>query len=163
MSSLSSYLIFFCSGFIQFPANYFTGGPFFDMSFQMRTDRANGLLLYTYGAPGVYWLVQLVDGGLFIELSTGDERKNLTFPANTNNVNLCDGRWHQIAVKKRRELLEITVNYKNTVDNGDRGTDLLIVSLSSYLWIGGIMPESEAEESLLINGLQDKIQPSKKI
>ena len=80
-------------GYSLYQQNIFTGGNTVTFRFKLRTERANGFLFYAYGAPGVYWFVQIISGGLFLQFGDlSGVKKYLIWPKNTGDVNLCDGK-----------------------------------------------------------------------
>lgn len=115
----------------------------------MRTDMKTGLLFFTYGGPGLYFYLGMINGALHMQFSNNVATGSVTF--SRSDISLCDGYWHTIAVKKTNQQAEITIN-SITVSNGDSNFSLKVETVSP-VFIGGIPDNSEATQFVKDNGL----------
>lgn len=100
--------LFVFSGYAVYPPNFFSGTlTNIDHLFSFRTEFTSGLMFFAYGAPKSYYLVQMVAGGIYWEVSTANWRGYVMFP--NTSVELCDGKWHDLRITKVNSELKILV------------------------------------------------------
>ena len=150
-------MVFLLPGYI-IHTRQFTGGASFNFDFEMRTQLRSGLLFFAYGAENVFFLIQLVSGGLHVEYSDDGPREVLLVPG-SETINICDGQWHSIEVEKRGQLISATIDHNGPVATGSESlkTELW---LASELYIGGIEPGSDAMMFIVENDIGDRLQRS---
>ena len=126
------------------------------MEFDFRTESKNGLVLFVRGRPGIHFLIQFVNGGLWFEISSVQHRAVLMYPA--ESVSLCDGTWRHVSFRKQGQYMEATVTGGPTVETGSSRMSLILY-VHSHTYFGGIAPGSNAENYIRDNNL-DYVQGS---
>ena len=133
-----------------FPPSYFRGSNQFSLSFDFRTEQKNGILIFTFAGPSVFFLVQLLDGSLFFEYKTATYRDSLTYSA--SNVPLCDGKWRTVGFSKIGLRMSVTVTGGPPMSMGSQAVSSILYT-TSKVYIGGIKPGSDAEKFMIDNNL----------
>uniref|UniRef100_A0A0P4XQR9 Neurexin-2-beta n=1 Tax=Daphnia magna TaxID=35525 RepID=A0A0P4XQR9_9CRUS len=105
------------------------------MSFKIRTNEPNGLLLYNNGAPhaqGDYFAVELVNGHVYLHLDLGSG--SVKVKATSRRID--DGTWHEITISRNGKSGRATVDGASTdfVTPGDSYQ----LELDGSLMVGGI-------------------------
>nr|CAH0109280.1 unnamed protein product [Daphnia galeata] len=105
------------------------------MSFKIRTNEPNGLLLYNNGAPhaqGDYFAVELVNGHVYLHLDLGSG--SVKVKATSRRID--DGTWHEITISRNGKSGRATVDGASTdfVTPGDSYQ----LDLDGSLMVGGI-------------------------
>ncbi|ELU01149.1 hypothetical protein CAPTEDRAFT_219707 [Capitella teleta] len=148
---------FLGTGYATYPPNYFTGtNTNMAHIFDMRTEYKSGLLFFAYGAPKTYYLVQMVGGGLYWEISSPSYRTTVML---SNITNICDGQWHTLRLDKIGGKLNVNLDYASNEFNGDAGTRLEFY-LTSDLYIGGIPTDDEEVMTYIRENRLSHIEPS---
>ena len=120
----------------------------------MRTEYNNGMLFFVHGAKGVYFLIQLVSGGIHWEWSDGDVRQVFIFPQDKVEGGICDGQWHTLRLIKFGSELSIVVDFRFSESNGGDRKAAIGVDLDSNMYIGGIKSGSIGEAFIIEQGLE---------
>ncbi|MBN3306045.1 USH2A protein, partial [Amia calva] len=111
-------------------------GADFEITFDLRTDQLNGLLLFAYNMEG--------QGYLAVELQSGTLSFTLKWSHYLTQVNLwvglsyCDGRWNRVSLRKQGPTAGATMNQLSEQVSGATPEDLHI---NSPIYLGGIPAE----------------------
>ncbi|KYO43601.1 usherin isoform J [Alligator mississippiensis] len=138
---------FLGKGFLELQSDIFHGGLDFEISFQFRTNRMNGLLLFVYNTEGPdYLATELKSGILSFLLKTGVvvTQVNLWL-----GLSYCDGKWKKVIVKKEGSVVSANMNQLKEQVLEPHAQQL---EVNSPVYIGGI--PSELEDSYKDVGLQ---------
>lgn len=79
---------------MEYQSGVFLGGSGVDFQFDMRTTLQDGLLFFAHGGKGSYWLVYMRGGRLLVSMAVDTLVTHVVH--RSDNVELCDGDWHQI-------------------------------------------------------------------
>eukprot|EP00062_Callorhinchus_milii_P018719 gi/632972566/ref/XP_007902721.1/ PREDICTED: usherin [Callorhinchus milii] len=131
---------FLGQGYLELFSGVFSGGKQFEISFELRTDQLNGLLLFAYNKGRKTYLAA--------ELHNG----TLSFMFNTNSsvtrvdlwlgLSYCDGKWKSVVLKKHGTMASVSVD--GQMENklvSDNEEELYI---NSPVYLGGIPAEKES-------------------
>ena len=83
------------------------------MSFKIRSNEPNGLLLYNNGAPhaqGDFFAVELVNGHVYLHLDLGSG--SVKVKATSRRID--DGTWHEISISRNGKSGRVTVDGAST-------------------------------------------------
>lgn len=119
------------------------------LSLTLRTDMRTGLLFFTYGGPGIYFYLGLINGALHMQFSNNVATGSVTF--SRDDISLCDGYWHTVEVRKLRQRGEIVIN-SITVSSGEISIPLDVQTVSP-VFVGGIPDNSEASQFVKDNNI----------
>ncbi|KAI2654417.1 Usherin [Labeo rohita] len=123
-------------GFLKVKPEIFTGGDYFEISFEFKTDQLNALLLFAYDIDGKdFVLAELQGGVLFWVLRWGEQTAELSVWV---GLSYCDGGWNTANVLKRGPLASAGLNDIYEQDRKSMGGSLTV---SSPLYLGGVPPE----------------------
>ncbi|KAK7153113.1 hypothetical protein R3I93_011118 [Phoxinus phoxinus] len=122
-------------GFLKVKPEIFTGGDYFEISFEFKTDQLNALLLFAYDVNGKDFILAELQGGvLFWLLRWGDQTAELSVWV---GLSYCDGGWNTLSVLKRGLLASAGLNDVYEQERKGTGGPLTI---SSPLYVGGVPP-----------------------
>ncbi|KAG8179390.1 hypothetical protein JTE90_003646 [Oedothorax gibbosus] len=104
------------------------------ISFEMRTNEANGVLMYNTGetAQGDFFAFEMLDGHVFLLLNLGSGAVKVK--ATTRRVD--DGQWHSVALKRSGKSGRVTVD-ESAVDFITPGNSHQL-DLEGPLYVGGV-------------------------
>nr|XP_009291422.1 usherin [Danio rerio] len=122
-------------GFLKVKPEILTGGNYFEISFEFKTDQLNALLLFAYDIDGKDFILAELQGGvLFWVLRWGEQTVELSVWV---GLSYCDGGWNTLSVLKRGHLASAGLNDMYEQERKAIGGPLTI---SSPLYIGGVPP-----------------------
>ncbi|XP_065144388.2 usherin [Paramisgurnus dabryanus] len=123
-------------GFLKVKPEMLTGGDYFEISFEFKTDQLNALLLFAYDIDGKDFILAELQGGiLFWVLRWGEQTAELSVWV---GLSYCDGTWNSLNVLKRGSLVSAGLNDVYEQERKNIGG---LLTISSPLYLGGVPPE----------------------
>ncbi|KAK6635117.1 hypothetical protein RUM44_000366 [Polyplax serrata] len=133
---------FLGSEFLSYDLNATGGVPIVSsqdvISFSFKTRYPNGLLYFT-GHGESYLNIALKQGGIILKMGMGNE--NLEMNIRPHKIRFDDNQWHTIAVRRKVQLLTLTVDGTYSDHSHLHGHFSMIYS--SQVYVGG-NPASQA-------------------
>ncbi len=105
------------------------------LEFEFKTERPNGLLLYTDdGGTYDFFEIKLVEGALRLRYNLGGGAQIITIGRELN-----DGRWHKVSIKRNDDKTVLTVN-NVTQSRTSKGKEFYFGNLAtnSDVYVGGM-------------------------
>eukprot|EP00118_Oscarella_pearsei_P005184 m.23504 g.23504 ORF g.23504 m.23504 type:complete len:5054 (+) comp28492_c0_seq1:2267-17428(+) len=120
-----------------------------EVSFRLRTEQKNGILVFAYSRSGVDFLaIQLSGGEIRLAFDNGGGMAQTTTDSSRAGLSVCDGNWHTVRITKRDLGGEVFVDGFAVVASVNvPGPDTNLDS-TSYIYVGGVdeMAATKAEE-----------------
>ncbi|XP_067901794.1 usherin [Heterodontus francisci] len=130
---------FLGQGYLELHSSVFSGGMQFEISFQLKTDKLNGLLFFAYNKEMKTYLAAELHSGILsfiFNTSSSATRVDLWL-----GLSYCDGKWKNIILKKQATVASVNVNGKIKQELAIEEEKLQI---NSPIYLGGIPTEAES-------------------
>uniref|UniRef100_UPI00398F6349 usherin isoform X1 n=1 Tax=Pristiophorus japonicus TaxID=55135 RepID=UPI00398F6349 len=130
---------FLGQGYLELHSSIFSGGMQFEISFQLKTDKLNGLLFFAYNKEmKTYLAAELHSGILSFMFNTSSSATRVDLWL---GLSYCDGKWKSIILKKHGTVASVNVNGQVKQELASDEEELHI---NSPIYLGGIPTEAES-------------------